>query len=271
MEKTKGTDKRIVTMKYDPQGRRIEKQIITTADGVTKTETYAYIYDNDNIILEVYTDENSTITKTFYTHGAGTDEHLALERNGQNYYYHADGLGSITTITDINRTIVQSYSYDSFGMIKAQTGFANRYTYTGREWDKETGLYYYRDRYYDSMDGKFVSKDPIGFKGGDVNLFAYTKNNPINYKDPSGKSMIGDLFDWAKWGADAAVVHKIADQIAKDEDKSIDALLKGHCEEAQIYRDEAIALRILYDELINKLSHNPPPGTTISNPGSSGR
>ena len=57
---------------------------------------------------------------------------------------------------------------------------------TGREWDKETGLYYYRTRYYDPMEGRFISKDPLGFKGGDVNLFAYVGNQPINFVDPYG-------------------------------------------------------------------------------------
>jgi RHS repeat-associated protein len=59
------------------------------------------------------------------------------------------------------------------------------YTYTGREWDKETGLYYYRARYYDPMDGRFVNRDPIGFKGG-LNQFSYVENNPTNNVDPSG-------------------------------------------------------------------------------------
>jgi len=60
--------------------------------------------------------------------------------------------------------------YDSFVMPKPQTSFRNSYTYTGREWDKETGLYYYRARYYDPMDGRFISKDPIGFDGG-INIY----------------------------------------------------------------------------------------------------
>jgi type VI secretion system secreted protein VgrG len=63
---------------------------------------------------------------------------------------------------------------------------AMAYTFTGREWDKETGLYYYRARYYDPMEGRFISKDPIGFDGGDVNLYGYVGNNPENLTDPSG-------------------------------------------------------------------------------------
>jgi len=61
----------------------------------------------------------------------------------------------------------------------------NYYTYTAREWDKETGLYYYRARYYDPMEGRFISKDPIGYQGG-INVYAYAHNNPLRYVDPKG-------------------------------------------------------------------------------------
>jgi len=60
------------------------------------------------------------------------------------------------------------------------------YTFTGREWDRETGMYYYRARYYDPMEGRFVSKDTIGFEGKDMVLYGYVQNNPINKKDPKG-------------------------------------------------------------------------------------
>jgi RHS repeat-associated protein len=56
---------------------------------------------------------------------------------------------------------------------------------TGREFDKETGLYYYRARYYDPMEGRFITKDPIGFIGG-INLYIYVQNNPVNIIDPLG-------------------------------------------------------------------------------------
>ena len=62
---------------------------------------------------------------------------------------------------------------------------ANPFAYTGREWDKETGLYYYRARYYTSQIGRFISEDPIGFTGG-INLYVYVGNNPVNKIDPLG-------------------------------------------------------------------------------------
>ena len=90
MEKIQGSDKRTVTFTYDSFGRRVGKELTTLIDGTTKTSTWTYVYDNDNIALEIYTDPNSVTTKTFYTQGAGIDEHLALERGGSSYYYHAD-------------------------------------------------------------------------------------------------------------------------------------------------------------------------------------
>lgn len=140
------------------------------------------MYDNEDVVLEI----SSLNGTTFYTHGPGIDEPLALERNNNYYYYHADGLGSITAISDSARTVVQRYSYSVFGQPRPTTGFRNSYQFTGREWDKETGLYYYRLRYYDPMEGLFISKDPIGFAGGDVNLYRYVQNNPVNFIDPSG-------------------------------------------------------------------------------------
>lgn len=161
-EQIKGTEKRTVAFKHDPFGRRVEKKLTTIIKGITKTTTWTYVYDGSDVALEILTKADSTTENMWYTHGAGIDEHLALERNGQSYYYHQDGLGSIEAITDSSKNIVQSYGYDSFGVVKASTSFRNSFIYTGREYDLETSLYYYRARYYDPMDGRFISKDPIG-------------------------------------------------------------------------------------------------------------
>ncbi len=191
IEKTKGSEKRVVNFTYDPLSRRIGKQLTMIKDGVTKTQVWSYVYDEDNVVVEIYTDENNITTKTFYTHGPGVDEHLAMERGGQIYYYYADGLGSISTITDAVQHVVQAYEYDSYGMVTPHANFRNSYAYTGREWDKETGLYYYRARYYDPMEGRFISKDPISFAGGDINLYGYVQQNQINMTDPLGLWSIG--------------------------------------------------------------------------------
>ena len=66
--------------------------------------------------------------------------------------------------------------------------FANHYTYTGRRFDSETGLYYYRNRYYDAQLGRFVSRDPAGYEGSEWNLYEYCASDPILRTDPSGLS-----------------------------------------------------------------------------------
>ncbi len=82
-----------------------------------------------------------------------------------------------------------SIVYDGYG--NTVTSLPTRYRYTGREYDSFTGLYYYRARWYDAQIGRFISEDPIGFAGGDVNLYCYVWNNPLTYKDPYGL--------WAGW------------------------------------------------------------------------
>lgn len=188
-EKIKGTEVKTVTYKYDPFGRRIEKKFIQTKGGVTETETTNYVYDSEDIAVEYFTTAGGT-EKTFYTHGHGIDEPLALERGGSYYYYHADGLGSITHITNAAKTVVQSYTYDAYGMATPSTDFRNSYQHTSREYDWETGLQYLRERYRDLMDGNFISKDPISFAGGDVNLYRFVQSNPQNYVDPDGLSVL---------------------------------------------------------------------------------
>ncbi len=159
---------------YDPFGRRISK----TVNGILTR----YLYDRADMIKEY--DGVDTLLAT-YRHGPGMDEPIAMVRGGQTFYYHADWLGSVMGLTDTNQTLVQSYGYDGFGNLNQPGAIQNPYTYTGRQYDAETGLYYYRARYYDPKTGRFLQQDPIRFRGG-VNFYAYVGNNPIKYRDPYG-------------------------------------------------------------------------------------
>jgi RHS repeat-associated protein len=173
----------VIQYQYDGFGRRN----VRTLNGVVTR----YVYDQEDILFEF--DENNQI-KARYTHGPGIDEPISVDRDTDadgtfdtTYYYHYDGLGSVTVITDASGNVVQTYVYDAFGKIVQQTGSVeNVYTYTGREWDAEAGLYFYRARYYDPTIGRFINGDPIGFAGGDVNFYVYVQNNPVNRIDPWG-------------------------------------------------------------------------------------
>jgi RHS repeat-associated protein len=79
------------------------------------------------------------------------------------------------------------YAYDSFGELLASTGpKVNPSQNTARESDTETGLYYYRARYYDPVTGRFLSEDPLRFFAGEVNFYPYAEQNPVNLSDPLG-------------------------------------------------------------------------------------
>jgi len=168
-----------INYRYDGLGRRVEKEVINVTTNVTR-----YIYDNEDILLEL--DGSNNITAR-YTHGPGIDEPLILEKAGQSFFYHADGLGSITEITDSAGVVKQRYTYSSFGKIESQLdpSFVQPYTFTAREFDPETDTYHYRQRQYDWRAGRFNSVDPIGFAGG-INLYVAMRNNPVNSTDPFG-------------------------------------------------------------------------------------
>jgi RHS repeat-associated protein len=109
-----------------------------------------------------------------------------LSRQARACYFHADGLGSVTSPSNAAGSIANTYTYDSFGKQTASTGsLVNSFQYTPRESDAETGLYYYRARYYDPTAARFLSEDPSQFLGG-ANFYRYSFNNPVNFTDPSG-------------------------------------------------------------------------------------
>jgi RHS repeat-associated protein len=140
-----------VTFKYDPFGRRIYKS--------NSAGTSIYAYDGANIVEEA---NSSGAVVARYAQTQNIDEPLAMLRSGTTSYYQADGLDSISSLSNAAGTLGQSYTYDSFGKLTASSGsLTNSFRYTAREFDTETSLYYYRARYYDSSAGRVLAEDPI--------------------------------------------------------------------------------------------------------------
>lgn len=167
---------------YDPFGNRIQ------AESSTKP-TRRFIYDGSNILMEL---NNTNATNITYTTGTRIDSWISFHQNNASYFYHKDVLGSVIAISDINQNIVKTYTYDAFGMITAQTGtLDNVITYTGREYEADVELFFYRSRFYDPTTGRFISKDK--FKGflrrpQSQHKYNYAIGNPINLIDPLGTS-----------------------------------------------------------------------------------
>ena len=173
--------------------------------GVTKTIDYIYDGDNqrigkriDGVVTERYVLDRNQIALVFdgngsqthrYLYGTQVDQVLADETATGMVWALADRQGTVRDLVDNSGNIIEHLIYDSFGKLSnaSTTGF--RYGYTGREQDSETGLDYYRARYYDATNGKFISEDPIGFEGGDSNLSRYVGNNTVNLTDSSGQKV----------------------------------------------------------------------------------
>ncbi|MBZ5629406.1 MAG: hypothetical protein LAO06_11140 [Acidobacteriia bacterium] len=164
-----------VMFKYDPFGRRIQK--------VSGAGTTIFVYDGANVVDEV---NGAGAVTAQYAQGVGIDEPLAATLSGTLAFYEADGLGSITSLTNSSGSAVGAYTRDSFGKaVSTADTLGNRYRYTAREWDEETGLYYYRARYYDPQIGRFLSEDPAHFEVS-ANFYPYVLNNPTSLIDDDG-------------------------------------------------------------------------------------
>jgi RHS repeat-associated protein len=164
-----------ITFKYDPMGKRIYKN--------SSAGTSIYVYDGPNLIEEV---NSSGAVVIRYVQSLNIDEPLAQVQGTNTLSYEADGLGSITSLTNTGGSIAASYTYDSFGNLTASTGsLINPFLYTAREFDSETGLYFYRARQFDATGGRFLSEDRRRFKA-DPNFYTYVFNSPVNYVDPYG-------------------------------------------------------------------------------------
>jgi RHS repeat-associated protein len=211
---------------YDGEGNRTQRTEISTGKvteyvwdyrnrltgvlfkdaGGSVTKTIDYIYDGNNqrigkridgAVTERYVIDRNQIALVFdgagtqthrYLYGTQVDQVLADETGVSTNWMLGDNQGSIRDVVDGNGVVIDHVVYDSFGKVQSQSnsGYDLRYGYTGREQDNETGLDYYRARYYDASNGRFISEDPLGFGAGDGNLTRYVGNSPVNGTDPSG-------------------------------------------------------------------------------------
>jgi RHS repeat-associated protein len=164
---------------YDYLGRRSAKTVGNT--------TTRYCYDGAQVIAEY---ENGTLVRKFI-YGPGIDEPILMidvSDSNKKYYYHFDGLGSVVALSDISGNIKETYEYDVFGgvtirdandQIQDTSLYDNPYMFTGRRLDSETGLYYYRARYYRPEIGRFLQVDPVA-----VYLQAFSVKQPLYGKIP---------------------------------------------------------------------------------------
>ncbi len=163
---------------YDPLGRRVS----ATSAG----KTTSYVYDGENVHLEY--EGSGSAPAAVYTFGLAPNQVLEMARGGKRYSYLDDGEGSTVALADEHGAVVERYSYDAFGNPTASGSVPNPFLFTGQQWDPESGLYYDHARYYDPVDGRFISRDPAPA----VNPYPYVENDPTNATDPRGtETLVG--------------------------------------------------------------------------------
>jgi len=184
--------------KYDALGRRVSKT-------VAGTTTTVYVSDGLQEIAEYANGGAANAPQIQYVFGSYIDEPLMMISGSNKYYYHSNNLYSVAALTDSGGSVVERYRYDPYGKVtilaadgvtlRTASSYGNPWTFTGRRSDGETGLMFYRARYYSAELGRFIGRDPIGYMGSPWNLYEYVNAKPNFAADPLG---LGDLEDCIK-------------------------------------------------------------------------
>ncbi|MGM0557012.1 MAG: RHS repeat-associated core domain-containing protein [Myxococcota bacterium] len=179
-------DGRAVEYRIGPNNRRIGR-VVHNAAGSVLDERYWVYRDALNPIAELDAQGNVTARFVYASRGHVPDYMI---KGGTTYRLITDHLGSVRLVVDANTgNVAQKLRYDAFGRVLEDTnpGF-QPFGYAGGLYDPATGLVRFGARDYDPDTGRWTASDPIGFAGGDGNLYAYVGANPVNLVDPSGLS-----------------------------------------------------------------------------------
>ncbi|HEY5047658.1 MAG TPA: RHS repeat-associated core domain-containing protein [Rhizomicrobium sp.] len=187
---------------YDPRGRRVMKNS-------NRTTTY-FLDDGDDEIAEIDGGTNSILR--YYVPGPSIDEPIAMVPvSGSDEYFHTDHHGSVVAMSDANENLVEGpFLYDPYGntTCSANCSGAITYKFTGQRLDPETGLYYYRARYYSPSLGRFLQVDPVGYTA-DMDLYTYVGNDPVDMTDPTG------MYDCSGSASDCSTINTFVSAIGK--------------------------------------------------------
>jgi len=172
------------TYSYDAWGRRITKDVNGTVT--------AYFHDILHVVAEY--DDNNQHKRGYVTRGL--DDNLSVTASGNTYYYLRDALGSVRQLIDSNETTQNSYDYFASGKVfgTPTENVTQPFRFTGRAWDSETSLCYYRARMMVLEYGRFLNRD-LWLSPRFPNPYMYVGNTPVYWVDPTGLVWYNPL-DW---------------------------------------------------------------------------
>ena len=160
------------------------------AKEVNGTITQKYLWADLTTLLAIYDKDDNLIQRFEY---ANQRIPIAMtDKDNNRYYLHYDQVGSLRAISDKDHNIIKEITYDTYGNIINDTNpdFKVSFGFAGGLYDSDTKLVHFGYREYDSFTGKWTAKDPIGFQGGDSNLYGYVLQDPVDLVDPEGLKII---------------------------------------------------------------------------------
>lgn len=176
-----------VTYAYDAHGIR-QRQ---TVDGLTTRFLVDPTHEHAQVLEELDDSGNPT---ALYVIG---HERISQERAGSYSTFHADGLGSVRSLTNLSGTETDDYVYEAFGQLEHATSTTpNSFRYTGEQYDPNLGFCYLRARYYDPATGRFPTMDTYQGRVHEpqtLHKYLYVHGDPVNNFDPSGNITLGSL------------------------------------------------------------------------------
>ncbi len=174
------TPTQTISYLHNASNQRVAKLV----DG---TITEKYLWANLTTLLAIYDKDSNLLQRFEY---ADQRMPIAMVSSGTKYYLHYDQIGTLRAVTDSIHTIVKEIAYDTYGNILSDSNSNLKvpFGFAGGLYDSDIQLTRFGYRDYDSFTGKWLAKDPIGFGGGDSNLYGYVLGDPVNFVDEDGLS-----------------------------------------------------------------------------------
>ena len=201
--------------RYDALGRRVDRTFVAKGDVAGARQQVFHVSDGAQEVEEI--DGAGNVVADYVWGGLYLDQCVQVRRNGQEFYLHTNSIFSVVAATNASGQVVERYEYSSiYGVasVKDAAGadrgsgaeIGNPWRFQGRRFDAETGFYYFRLRYLDPGQGRFVNRDPIGVWGDAGNLgngYTFCGNDPVNRVDPFG--LLEGVMEGVKKGTEVVV------------------------------------------------------------------